>query len=181
MQKGVKITEVWYIMWFFTSTPIWYHTNIKGYTTHTLTDTPIQICINTTCYLLTSISALMSTWMVFPKISKFGVKGFATGTEFCLFIDSKNDTSRGSFDMVCFTTVAIDWTMFMAEFNWNSSFWDPWIIWRMKQFLSSNGKQEWVNKCPIFLFLLIYHLQYRRERWEHQSLDQFLEQKSFFT
>ena len=130
--------------------------------------------------------------MVFPKICKFGVKGFATGTQFCLFIDSKNDTSRGSFDLVCSTTVAIDWTMFMAEFNWNSSFWDPWIIWRIKQFFSSNGKQEWIHKRPIFLtsihkcmgwwtFESIYHLHGRKERWGHRSLHQFLKQNFLFS
>ena len=25
MQQGVRFTEVWHIMWFFTGTPIWYH------------------------------------------------------------------------------------------------------------------------------------------------------------
>ena len=78
-------------------------------------------------------------------------KGCATGTHFCLFIGSKNDMSRGSFDTVCSTTVGIDWTMVMAEFNWNSVFWDPWISWRIKRFLSSNGKQDWVHKGPKFL------------------------------
>ena len=73
--------------------------------------------------------------------------------------------------MVSSTTVRIDWTIFMAEFNWNSIFWDPWISWRIKRFLSSNGEQEWVHKGPKFLtsihkykswwtFENIYHLPY---------------------
>ena len=53
--------------------------------------------------------------------------------------------------MVSSTTVRIDWTIFMAEFNWNSIFWDPWISWRITRFLSSNGKQEWVHKSPRIL------------------------------
>ena len=29
MQQGVKFTEVWHVMWLFTSTLIWYHTHIN--------------------------------------------------------------------------------------------------------------------------------------------------------
>ena len=50
MQQGIKITEVWHIMWYFVVNLIWYHTHTKKTLTHenthsTLrgqqTDTPI--------------------------------------------------------------------------------------------------------------------------------------------
>ena len=33
MQQGVRFTEVWYIMWFFTGTLIWYHKQTKTQST----------------------------------------------------------------------------------------------------------------------------------------------------
>ena len=43
MQKGVRFTEVWHIMWFSTGTLIWYHkyTNRHGTLRGQQTDTPI--------------------------------------------------------------------------------------------------------------------------------------------
>ena len=33
MQQGIRFTEVWHIMWFFTGTLIWYHKHTNAHTT----------------------------------------------------------------------------------------------------------------------------------------------------